>query len=102
LPLVIMGLVLMGIGIGTAVPGLQSLVVESVSAEHAGAASGIISTSRYFGSIVGSIAVARLLAAESQWISKGFSVFSMVLAGAVLSFVICLAFAAFTARGKKS
>lgn len=98
LPMVILGLILMGVGIGTAVPGLQSLVVESISAEHAGAASGIISTSRYFGSIVGSIAVARLLSMESQWISTGFSVFLMVLLGAALSFFICLMFATFTPR----
>ncbi|MCP4399255.1 MAG: MFS transporter [bacterium] len=100
LAFVILGLILAGMGIGVALPGLQTTAIESVSAQHAGSASGIISTSRYFGSIVGSIAVARFLAMESQWVYDGFSVLLMVVAAASLSMLICLLTPSFGAEKK--
>ncbi len=100
LPAVILGLVLAGMGLGIALPGLQTTAIESVSAQHAGSASGIISTSRYFGSIVGSIAVARFLAMESQWVYHGFTVLAMVVTAAAASMLICLLTPSFAAEKK--
>lgn len=100
LPFVILGLIVTGMGIGIALPGLQTIAVESLPVKHAGSASGIISTSRYFGSIVGSIAVAKFLARESQWVYDGFSVLLMVVAAAAISVLICLLTPSFAAEKK--
>lgn len=98
LSFMILGLIVAGMGIGLAMPGLQTIAVESISSEHAGSASGIISTSRYFGSIVGSIAVARFLALEPQWVYEGFSVLLMIVAAAFMSMLMCLLTPSFAAE----
>ena len=54
------GLVIAGIGLGLSQAGLQTAVLESVSREQSGSASGIFSTSRYIGSIAGSSALPML------------------------------------------
>jgi hypothetical protein len=53
-------LVIAGIGLGLSQAGLQTAVLESVSREQSGSASGIFSTSRYIGSIAGSSALPML------------------------------------------
>ena len=55
------GLVVSGIGLGLSAGGLRAAAVEAVDAGHAGLASGIFSTSRYTGGIVGSLLVSLLL-----------------------------------------
>ena len=54
------GLVIAGIGLGLSQAGLQTAVLESVSREQSGSASGIFSTNRYIGSIAGSSALPML------------------------------------------
>lgn len=51
------GIGVAGIGLGLMGAGLQTAVLESVSRQEAGSASGIYSTSRYLGSIVGASAL---------------------------------------------
>lgn len=78
-----------GGGIGLSSAGMQTAAVEAVGAREAGVASGIFSTSRYFGSIVGSSVLAGLLSAPD-----GFrAVFVMVAVAAGLSAVAGLAIA---------
>ncbi len=50
-----------GIGLGLSSAGMQTAAVESVPPEQAGVASGIYSTSRYLGSIIGASLLAALL-----------------------------------------
>jgi MFS family permease len=89
LPLVV-GLTFVGLGIGIATPGLQSTAVESVSTEEAGVASGIYSTSRYLGSIVGSALLVGLLGADRSDADGFGRVFVTVLTAALLAAVVGL------------
>lgn len=59
--LLIPGVVLMGVGIGLASASLQAAALGNVPTAVAGSAAGILSTSRYIGSIVGSLAIAALV-----------------------------------------
>jgi EmrB/QacA subfamily drug resistance transporter len=85
LPPLVVGLAFVGIGIGLAMPGLQSTAVESVREEEAGVASGIYSTSRYLGSIVGSALLAGLLGADRSNVDGLGRVFVIVLIAAALA-----------------
>lgn len=55
---VVIALAVMGLGLGIAGASVQATAVESVPARRAGSASGIFSTSRYLGSVIGSTALA--------------------------------------------
>lgn len=55
------GLLLSGVGLGLLAGGLRAAAVESVEPERAGVASGIFSTSRYAGGIVGALLVSLLV-----------------------------------------
>jgi len=90
LPPLVVGLALLGIGIGIATPGLQSTAVESVGTEEAGVASGIYSTSRYLGSIVGSAMLAGLVGAGRSDAAGLDRVFVIVLTAALLATVASL------------
>jgi MFS family permease len=88
LPLLVVGLAFVGMGIGVATPGLQSTAVESVAQAEAGAASGIYSTSRYLGSIVGSAVLAGLLGGSRREASGLGLIFVIVLTAALLATVV--------------
>jgi DHA2 family methylenomycin A resistance protein-like MFS transporter len=88
LPALVLGLVCVGIGIGMAMPGLQSTAVESVHTAEAGVAAGIYSTSRYLGSIVGSAILAGSLGADRRNTDSLGSVFMIVCAAAALATVV--------------
>jgi DHA2 family methylenomycin A resistance protein-like MFS transporter len=90
LPVLVVGLILIGVGIGTATPGLQTTAVESVRKEEAGVASGIYSTSRYLGSIVGSVILAGLLATDEGNVDGLGTVFLVVLASATLATIVSI------------
>jgi DHA2 family methylenomycin A resistance protein-like MFS transporter len=62
--LLVTALAVMGLGLGVSGAPVQATSVESVPAAKAGSASGIYSTSRYIGSVVGSSALAMLFARE--------------------------------------
>ena len=67
LPVLISGLALAGVGIGLSGAGLQTSAIEAVGPKEAGMAAGVYSTSRYFGSIVGSSVLAGLLASANSF-----------------------------------
>ena len=82
LPTLVGSLSIAGIGLGLAWAGMQTSAVEAVEPRQAGVASGIYSTSRYLGSIVGSSVLISLLQSDED----GFAaVFYMVTAAAFLS-----------------
>jgi sugar phosphate permease len=54
---------------------LQTAVLESVERQHAGVASGISSTSRYLGSIIGSFILANLLGSTSANAGNYWTIF---------------------------
>lgn len=90
LPILVSGLAFFGAGIGLSMPGLQTTVVESVSAKEAGAAAGVYSTSRYLGSILGSAILVGLLGADRSNTSGLAVVFVIVLAAAALAALVSL------------
>ncbi len=85
MPVLIVGLAFVGLGIGLSTPGLQTSAVESVREEEAGVASGIYSTSRYLGSIVGSAILAGLVQSTESGANGVGSVFVIVLTAALLA-----------------
>ena len=86
----VIGLILAGSGLSLATPGLQTTAVESVDREHTGAASGVYSTSRYIGSIVGSAIMAGLLGADNGDTSGVGAVFLVVVVASVVATVASL------------
>lgn len=89
IPLLLASLGLAGVGIGLSSAGMQTAAIEAVGPREAGVASGVFSTSRYFGSITGSSILAGLLGAAG---GGGFeAVFDMVVVAAFLSTVVALA-----------
>lgn len=71
-------LALAGIGVGLATPALQTSALEQVPVSAAGAASGVVSTSRYIGSITGALLLGGPLAPHGL---DGFGLLFVVLAG---------------------
>ena len=63
-PALSFGLILVGIGLGLAMTGLQTTSVESVEGHQVGAAAGVYATSRYLDSILGSAIIAVVIGAE--------------------------------------
>jgi len=89
IPLLLASLGVAGIGIGLSSAGMQTAAIEAVGPREAGVASGVFSTSRYFGSIVGSVILAGLLGASG---GSGFTaVFIMIAVAALLSALVALA-----------
>lgn len=82
------GLALAGIGLGVANPGVSTSAVESLDRSQAGSASGVFSTSRYLGSIVGSAVLAGLLGAGRDrlvQVETVFVIIAVAAAGSVLA-----------------
>jgi EmrB/QacA subfamily drug resistance transporter len=97
LPALLAGLGLAGAGLGLSSAGLQTAAVEAVGPGEAGMASGVFSTSRYLGSIVGASILAGLLGPARDSLD-GFNVlFGMV---AVAAFLSALASCGLHDRGK--
>ena len=85
LVILVVGLILVGSGLAVATPGLQTTAVEAVDPLQAGVASGVYSTSRYLGSILGSAIMAGLLGTELGDTTGIGSVFLIVFVAAVLA-----------------
>lgn len=79
------GLALIGVGIGLSSAGLQAAALEAVGAQDAGVASGLFSTSRYLGSIVGSGALGGFLGPARDGAAGFAGVFLMAGGAAFLS-----------------
>jgi len=90
----IFGLILVGIGLGLAMTGLQTTSVESVEDHQVGAAAGVYATSRYLGSILGSAIIAGVIGAEVGDIADIGLVFYVSFIAAIL--------AVFTALGLRA
>jgi EmrB/QacA subfamily drug resistance transporter len=89
IPMLLGSLGVAGVGLGLSSAGMQTAAVESVGPTETGVASGVFSTSRYFGSITGSSILAGLLGTAG---GGGFrAVFIMVVAAALLSALVALA-----------
>ncbi|MCH7789882.1 MAG: MFS transporter, partial [Acidobacteria bacterium] len=71
-----------GFGLGFAVPSVQTVALESVPEEFAGSASGVLSMSRYLGSIPASILLAVLVSegGEGSGTLLTIATFSMLIA----------------------
>lgn len=81
-------LFLTGCGVGLSTASLQTAAVEAVEPGLAGSAAGMYSTSRYLGSIAGTIALGALI---SQHGHAGYGpVFAMVLASAAVSAAVTI------------
>ena len=90
IPTLLAGLVLVGLGIGLATPGLQTSGVEAVESDQAGSAAGLCSTSRYLGSIIGSAIIAGILGASDVDVDGLSLVFLLSFVAAVVSAVVSL------------
>lgn len=88
-PLVI-GLGVVGLGLGLSSAGMRASAVESISVENAGAGAGAYSTSRYFGSIIGSAVLAGLIGADRTKTDGIDQVFVVVALAAVAAAVSAL------------
>ncbi len=62
----VLGLAAFGMGLGIATPSLTTAAIESVPAHRTGAAAGVVSTSRYVGSVTISIAISALVTADAN------------------------------------
>jgi len=81
----IIGLGFVGVGIGLSGPGGRTSAVESIPVKDAGVASGTYSTSRYFGSIVGSAILAGLIGIDRTNTEGIDTVFLIVTASAIIA-----------------
>lgn len=79
------GLGLAGAGLGLSSAGLQTAAIEAVEARESGVASGVFSTSRYLGSIVGSSVLAGMLGPARSGVAGFGAVFLMAVTTAFLS-----------------
>lgn len=91
-PLLAVSLATAGFGFGMGWASLQTAVIESVELRHSGSASGIFSTARYLGSIVGTSILAALLAGPGDH-HRFTPIFVMTLAAAALAAVASLGIA---------
>ncbi len=90
LTVLVIGLAIVGVGVGLSWPGLQTTAVESVGADQTGVASGLYSTSRYFGSIVGSAVLAGLISSDAGDASGIGGVFVLAFVAAILAVIASL------------
>jgi EmrB/QacA subfamily drug resistance transporter len=81
------GLGLAGAGLGLSSAGLQTAAIEAVEPQESGVASGVFSTSRYLGSIVGSSVLAGMLGQAGDGLGGFVAVFAMAVVAAFLSTV---------------
>ena len=75
-------LAVFGFGLGAAVPNLQIVALESVPVGRTGSAAGVLSMSRYVGSITTSVAISVFVASDASGtrIVLGLAVISMLAA----------------------
>jgi predicted MFS family arabinose efflux permease len=79
-----------GTGFGLATATLQTSAVEAVPAEQAGLAAGLFSTSRYVGSIAGSLVLSAVLVTGAGHVAGFTTLAAVVAAGAVLAALVSL------------
>lgn len=83
-PLLLVALLAMGAGVSLTFPATRVAAVDAVPARHVALASGVVSTSRYFGGMLGAIiAGATLTALPAE--SRGHTLFVILAFGGVLT-----------------
>jgi DHA2 family methylenomycin A resistance protein-like MFS transporter len=88
-----------GAGFGLALASHQAAAVEAVPASQAGAASGVFSTGRYLGSILGSLFLATLLVTAVDGVTTGFR--AVIIMSAVAALLATVASVGLPGRGAK-
>jgi DHA2 family methylenomycin A resistance protein-like MFS transporter len=88
IPLLLASLWLAGIGLGLSSASLQTSVLESAKLQQAGLATGISSTSRYLGSIVGSNILAQILGSAPMEVANFRMVFLVVTIAACIALLM--------------
>ncbi len=63
--LLVAGLAVFGLGLGTAMPNMMTAALESVAARRTGSAAGVLSMSRYVGSIATSVVVSAVVTSDA-------------------------------------
>ncbi|HUQ40849.1 MAG TPA: MFS transporter [Acidimicrobiales bacterium] len=94
--LLVPGVVLMGVGIGLAAASLQAAALGNIPREMAGSAAGLLSTSRYLGSIAGSLTIGALVGENVSGVS------SVLAISTAASAVAAVAATRIEARGPRS
>ncbi|MCH7970440.1 MAG: MFS transporter [Chloroflexi bacterium] len=87
----ILGLGVIGLGLGLSTAGMRTSALESVASRDAGSVAGTYSTSRYFGSIVGSAMLAGLIGVNRSN-TDGIDLVFIVVAAAAFTAVIAVLF----------
>jgi DHA2 family methylenomycin A resistance protein-like MFS transporter len=85
---VILVLAAMGLGLGIGGASVQAAALESVAVQKAGSASGVFSTSRYLGSVIGSTALAILFVSKPEADQSGrfvgmFAILTVIALGTI-------------------
>ena len=88
--LLVGALAMAGAGFGINGPGMQTAAIEAADPVDTGAAAGLYSTSRYLGSITGSIALAALMAGAGATAARVDVVFGLVVGASVVATLACL------------
>jgi MFS family permease len=78
-------LLLFGIGLGAATPNLQTAGIEAAPADRTGAASGLLSASRYVGSITSTLVLAGVVQDDGSGLGTLLAVCVASLVGAVIA-----------------
>ncbi len=79
----VVGLAVFGLGLGAAVPSLMTAALQSVPMRRTGAAAGVLSMSRYVGSITTSIAISVFVASDASGSRIVLTIASVAMALAV-------------------
>jgi MFS family permease len=89
LPVVlVVGLAVFGLGLGTTTPSLMTAALESVPMHRTGAAAGVLSMSRYVGSIATSISVSALVASDASGSRSVLAIAAVSMAIAVSGTIV--------------
>jgi len=82
--LLVVALALFGLGLGAATPNLMSSALESVPMDRTGSAAGVLSTSRYVGSLTTSLVVAAVVTADAGGTQAVLALSSVAMVGSVI------------------
>ncbi len=97
--ILVVGLAVFGVGLGTATPNMTTAALESVPPRRTGAAAGVLSTSRYVGSIVTSVVVSIVVTGDA---SGTRIVFALATAAMLMAIVLANRFPSAVDEGQSS
>ncbi len=88
-PLLLVALLVMGAGVSFTFPATRVAAVDAVPGRHVALASGVVSTSRYLGGMLGAIVAGATLTALPEG-TRGHTLFLILAGGGVLTSVFAL------------